>query len=326
MKKNLKLIITSILLFSILIFIVSTAYNQIDAAIENTNVPEIHIVFQNLDGQKIESDSIKIEHNNKIINNQNTEMVDNSNTYTTTNGEIVLQASNSSSYNGQIRVLEGIKLKKGIIEFKYQFETNNNQPQNVVLSGIKNIDSENINVYYIGGSNPAYFYIKVDTTIDEPETEVIDGNTVRVDNLSEIGDAIEIIASKEAESKSISSTKAVQYLQNNGITVSQIKNIDGKTIDLSGEDLLGTGTTITTNNGEYKVVVYGDTTGDGTIDAADISDVINQFLGNGTQLSNISEVAGDVFKDDDLNAGDISLMINSFLGNLQGDILQDGNN
>ena len=300
--------------------VINTIYNKIDAANENTNVPEIHVEFQDSNGEKIYSNDIRIEHINKI------EGSDNTSEFITTNGEVVIAASNTASYDGKIRVLEGVDLKKGIIEFQYKFEAQNNQPQNVVISGIKNTNSSNISIHYIAESNKAYFYIKAETEITDPQAKIVDGNTIRVDNISEIGDAIEIIASNDADSKSITPSQMISYLQENGISVSKIENIHGQNVELNGEELLGTGATIITNNGDYQVIVYGDTTGDGEIDAADISEVIDNFLGNNTSLSKISQIAGDVYKDDELNAGDISSMINSFLGNLDGDILQENNN
>jgi hypothetical protein len=94
---------------------------------------------------------------------------------------------------------------------------------------------------------------------------------------------------------------------------------------MNSDSLIGTDYKIITKNKEYTVIVYGDVTYDGLVDAADINVITNYFLGNNIMDSQARKDAGDVFKDDKLDAADIALMKNSFLGNLKADILEENN-
>ena len=79
---------------------------------------------------------------------------------------------------------------------------------------------------------------------------------------------------------------------------------------------------ITTDKGEYTVVVYDDMTGDGLVNASDISLIIKDFLGTSAVEVPEKRIAGNVFKDDNLDSLDISIMIKSFLRTLKGNILE----
>lgn len=144
----------------------------------------------------------------------------------------------------------------------------------------------------------------------------------KIRNINGFGQVLEVVSNKESSKTSISIADCVQYLQQQGKIVTSITDPNGGNVDLTSTDFIGTGYTITAGSESIKAVVYGDMTGDGLINAADINIVINSFLGNITDLSNVITLAGDIQQNNSLDAGDISLMIHSFLGTLEGDILK----
>lgn len=155
---------------------------------------------------------------------------------------------------------------------------------------------------------------------EENSTE-FSGCKVAINNISGIGQVMSVVSTKDALNSSITSQNCCQFFEQQGKTVTSIKDSEGEDISLSSTDLIGTNYTITASGESYKGLVYGDVTCDGIVDSADIGVIINDFLGNTSPLSKIITVAGDIQQDDSLNAGDIGLMINSFLGTLEGDIL-----
>lgn len=308
MNKKLLLSISIITISLILLTILVNTTSK--AAVELTNVPQIQLYFKDKQGNTI--NNIKIVHENKIINSQEDDWTDNVTEYTTTDGTIIIQHSDSASYTGKIKVTEiqqGYSQKP--IEFGYTIENENNTPTGMVINNLKNIDGSSIKIKY----TDVFF---VDIIIDEVNNEP----GLQLGTLPNIGNTVQFIADNESNSQSASISETVEYFNQNGITINSIKDINGQNVSLNGQELLGTGAKINTNNGEYTAVVYGDTSGDGEINAADISIVIDDFLGNDSNLIEAQQAAGDVFQDDELNAGDISLMIDCFLGNLEGSILQ----
>ncbi len=162
--------------------------------------------------------------------------------------------------------------------------------------------------------------------VDEPVIAPNIDCSVNIGNVSEINNAVQVVSNAESSNASISVADMIQHLKSKGITIQQITDVSGNSINLSSTQLLGTGAVLkASDNTNYTSIVYGDATGDGQVNAADISVVINNFLGTDTNISKAANIAADVQQDGELNAADISLMINSFLGNLDGDILKKSN-
>lgn len=177
-----------------------------------------------------------------------------------------------------------------------------------------------------------FFFINITTIVMASETTNLDCE-VKLTNISQLPNVISIISNANSENTSITVSDSVKFFKDNGITVQSIQSsINNKEIysnesnkNLLSTDLVGTDWIYKTNKGDYTSIVYGDATGDGQINAADISIIINHFLGTKTDISQASKVAGDIQQDEALNAADMALMINSFLGNLEGNILKPNN-
>ena len=153
----------------------------------------------------------------------------------------------------------------------------------------------------------------------------IDGRKLNLSTNQSLGDIFTIIKSDDKPA-SIKITDAITFFANNNITITNIKDIYDQDVALTSTSLVGTGYKLIDNNGKtYTAIVYGDATGDGKIDAADVNVVVRDFLGDGKKPAKHFKLAEDVQNDGIINAADMSLMINSFLGNLQGDILKTSN-
>ena len=102
--------------------------------------------------------------------------------------------------------------------------------------------------------------------------------------------------------------------KNNANTNVVIKNSSGKVIE---SDYVGTGSTILVSEGDYKlnvtVVVYGDASGDGKINALDLLKVQKHILGI-NKLSGSSLTAADPSKDGKVNALDLLKVQKHILG------------
>ena len=133
------------------------------------------------------------------------------------------------------------------------------------------------------------------------------------------GKVFNVVSNKESDT-SISVKDTIKKFQDEGLNVTNIKNNNNQDVSLTSTELIGTGYKIITDQGDYTSIVYGDITGDGLINAADIGGIINDFLGN-SSVGGINKIAGDIYQDGNLNAADIGLMINSFLGTLGDSIL-----
>ncbi len=92
-----------------------------------------------------------------------------------------------------------------------------------------------------------------------------------------------------------------------------VKKSDG-TVVTDTTELIGTGSTITTNGKTYTVVKYGDTSGDGIMDAMDMYQIIQVLIGNST-FKDIEKSAGDVNSDKTIDAMDMYMIIQTLLGN-----------
>ena len=69
--------------------------------------------------------------------------------------------------------------------------------------------------------------------------------------------------------------------------------------------------------GELAVILYGDVNGDGKVDTADASLVLQKFLGNLDEFPGANgELAADVNGDGKVDTADASLILQKFLGNL----------
>lgn len=216
-------------------------------------------------------------------------------------------------------VPEGYELPTGRLKLYLVRDRNDN----IIL---KQIDENNSLEYeHTIGSKADIYNIPINITLKIKKAKIVapelDCN-VNIGNMSGITNAIQVVSNANSANASISVSDMVQYLKANGITISQITDASGNLVDLASTQVIGTDTVLTSDTDEnYTTIVYGDATGDGKVDAADISVVINEFLGEDTNTSQVAKIAADVQQDGELNAADISLMINSFLGNLNGDIL-----
>ena len=137
------------------------------------------------------------------------------------------------------------------------------------------------------------------------------------------GDIFKIISNKNSSNTSITIKDAVKFLEERNLTVKEVRNYNRTLVDMNSTSLIGTNYKIITDNKEYTVVVYGDTTGDGLVNAADINIITNVFLGKNRLDDWSRREAGDLFKDDKLDAADIAIMKKSFLGTLENDILDN---
>lgn len=137
------------------------------------------------------------------------------------------------------------------------------------------------------------------------------------------GDIFKIISNKNSSNTSISIKDAVKFFEERNLNVKEVRNYNKTLVDINSTSLIGTNYKIITDNIEYTVVVYGDTTGDGLVNAADINIITNVFLGKNRLDDWSRREAGDLFKDDKLDAADIAIMKKSFLGTLENDILDN---
>ena len=157
-----------------------------------------------------------------------------------------------------------------------------------------------------------------------PKAFATNGNEMSISSKSGIGNTIEIVSGNTTQIKSESVADVVSYLTIQGITVNSIVNHKGATVNLTNTALIGTGYVLSTNNGDYSVIVYGDANGDGEVDAGDMKVIIDDFLGI-KSATGVSKIAADVYQDGALDAADLKIVLDSFLGNLKGSIL-NGNN
>lgn len=99
-----------------------------------------------------------------------------------------------------------------------------------------------------------------------------------------------------------------------GTSVEKVKkNLgDGVTIK-TDNDSIGTGDKITYNGETYLVVVYGDLTGDGIIDIADLLKMRKYLLGDGN-LSGVYKESARVTKDNEIDVADLLKMRQYLLG------------
>lgn len=93
-----------------------------------------------------------------------------------------------------------------------------------------------------------------------------------------------------------------------------VKNSSGKVIE---NDIVGTGTTVEVTLGDkttkYTIVIYGDASGDGKINALDLLKVQKHILGI-SKLDGAFSVAGDPSKDNKINALDLLKIQKNILG------------
>lgn len=233
--------------------------------------------------------------------------------------------------------------------YEYSFElygladpkdTNNNKVQGGFYKGSGSIDYKNGSIWFnliLDSKSEVIDTNTTNTTGTTNETtnettknttsENTDNNPLNFDvdlntkTLSKIGKSFEIGSKKESKNTSLSAADTIKYFKKQNITIDKIKDKDGKEIDLNSGNLIGTGTKLYSGNEEYTVIVYGDPSGDGLVNAADINVVIQGFLGDKTP-TDLEKTAADTLQDGNLDAGDISRMIKSFLGTLDGSIVE----
>ena len=102
--------------------------------------------------------------------------------------------------------------------------------------------------------------------------------------------------------------------KNSADAVITIKNSSGTVIE---KDIVGTGSTVEVKIGDstskYTIVIYGDASGDGKINALDLLKVQKSILGV-SKLDGVYSVAGDASKDNNINALDLLKIQKDILG------------
>lgn len=169
--------------------------------------------------------------------------------------------------------------------------------------------------------------VQMDIFLNKPEFRI------DIENVEEVGETIEFVAKPNNETTSSNGTSIgamMDYFEKLGIKIvkfeSALGQITTNTDDGFDEKAIGTGCKLTDETGKiYTAIVYGDVSGDGQIDAEDISKAIDCFLGEDLAWSMEYEIAGDLQQDGEIDAADMAIMVNYFLGNLEGEILVKNN-
>ena len=94
-------------------------------------------------------------------------------------------------------------------------------------------------------------------------------------------------------------------------TIANLIVTNNKGVTMSGTDKVGTGSNVKIDLSNealnYKIVVLGDTTGDGKVNVIDVTKLYQQYRGTiETQMSDVEIVAGDVMKDNVIKLNDIA--------------------
>ena len=77
--------------------------------------------------------------------------------------------------------------------------------------------------------------------------------------------------------------------------------------------MVSTGDSITVDNKTYKVVIYGDTSGDGIINIKDLL-FVQRYILKSLNLTNENKVAADVNKDGNVTIKDLLIIQKYILG------------
>jgi len=217
------------------------------------------------------------------------------------------------------------------------------------VTGVYNVETKNVTIYLDGVVNADYSFTSLDSAISPYEFTAIGGFLNEDDSISEsfVGAVDDVTVIKRALtpdqiSSNIADTLVspisffgVDKLANNyisgiavGTTVEGFKNLvnissgavvefkSGSTI-LGNLDTIGSGTTLdVTLNGntiQYLLVIFGDVSGDGNIDIADLAILKNHLLLI-SQLSGIYLQAGDLFLQDSISISNLLAVKKELLG------------
>ena len=112
-----------------------------------------------------------------------------------------------------------------------------------------------------------------------------------------------------------------EYLVNVGIStkakdmISKLENssITKDDVDIKGEEVLGTADVLKLDNSSFRIIVYGDTNGDGLVNAVDYVKIRNYIMGSSSLTGSFKE-ASDVNQDGSVNAVDYVNVRNYIMG------------
>lgn len=167
-------------------------------------------------------------------------------------------------------------------------------------------------------NSPFTFYIPVFNGIGENNKPASEGSTNNGAATTDIVPATTVITAAGLKNENGYITKI-----NPGTSIEDIKNSlssVGGVVFIEGNGNIGTGNKININGEEFIAVVYGDTSGDGQINALDLLKVQKDILGTAS-LNGAYKVAADASHDGSVNALDLLKVQKKILGS--GDISQE---
>ena len=106
--------------------------------------------------------------------------------------------------------------------------------------------------------------------------------------------------------RKITKTQLVEKAKEKNINIKSISNRNNQNIE--SNDLVATGYIANIDNENYKVVLYGDSNGDGYIcDADDLTEILNDYIGK-KKLTNEYKLAANLANNDDVLDSEIILL------------------
>ena len=201
----------------------------------------------------------------------------------------------------------------------------NDVDTNTITYKVTNSNNEDISSHFIITEDYEHNRIVVtsDNTIDGSFTlSIISGTTTRTTDF-ELVENVSVVDNTKMSFQNtdlytvIGKNESFTYekltggltLKNTALSVKDAKNIN---VD-DDSTKIGTGSTITTNNNTYKLIVEGDSTGDGKINSGDLLRVINHLKGT-TTLDESQFLAADCDNNGKINSGDLLRIINFLKG------------
>ncbi len=184
---------------------------------------------------------------------------------------------------------------------------NNNVTDKFVIE--KNYNTNKITVYtndLIYGNYKIvvnYNEINIENNFELVETFTInDKNTMKVDKNNII------VKLNNNEEFTISSLINNLTIDNLDYTIT-----DSDDTQIVGDADIGTNTTLKINNIDYKIIVVGDVTGDGTINSADLLKIV-KYLKGSVALNESQKNASDTTRDDLINSADLLRIVKYLKG------------
>lgn len=289
---------------------------------EGNPVPGVELSFSSSMSEYIEDIAEQLSNWDELITNNNGSV------------NYLVKMRNITDYTTKVQeeisiisIPNGYESDCSKLKYEYNIDQTRYSLQNLsIISGQELLNENLVHDSDISGSSPSIMSsntisitLKVNK-IKSPDFKF----SILVNNIEGIGDTIGIIQKKDSKNEDLTVSNLVSYLNNQSLSAGHVSwvKIGDEFVDETSSRIVGTGTKVCLGNYEHTVLVYGDATGDGLINAADINVVIKYFLGENQNIGKTFEVAGDVEQDDNLNAADITRMIKSFLGTLDGDILK----